>query len=367
MTIQRQYTLPNCSLKLEGLSTGDESDPMAPMTVVLNSECTFPEIAESLTGGRDFLNALVKTVSDYAQSILSGVAYPLTDEVSDERFVTLTAADNHRHRLAAIVPDDEGNSTRKVLELNSVQLFDLVEAVDQLLADTLALPDMTPQLSPLDRKYSRAAEPMAKRVIPAATGLSALAASAALLFMVPVPEFEPRPAEEQRSLSELVEEESTNLANSGNDDPEDDLIESPEVPFEGTTANRTEESPEASSDSVGTALGRLAAAPSITNEDTLDTLEETLEETLTTSLPEDASFETTLVYRVALSESGDLLGYKYENDAALNNVEETPLPDLVFLPIEPDETITEPIALFRVTFQPDGEVDAEAIAERETE
>lgn len=365
MTVQRQYTLPNCNLKLEGLSTGDESDPMAPMTVLLNSECRFPEIAESLTGGRDFLNALVKTVSDYAQSVLSGIAYPLAEDLSDEQSVTLTAGDNHRHRLAAIVADEKGNSTRKTIELNSVQLFDLVEAVDQLLADTLALPDMAPQLSSLNRKHSRSAEPAAKRVIPAAAGLSALAASAALVFMVPVPEFEPRPAEEQRSLSELVEEESANLAGSGNGDSDaEDAPESPDGASEGAIADEAD-TPDPLSESVGTALGRLAAAPTITDTDTLDTLENMLEDTLTSSLPDDASFEDSLVYQVALSESGDVLGYKYENDAALENVEETPLPDLVFLPVEPDEPITEPIALFRVTFQPDGEVDAELIEDSE--
>ncbi|MDB9524468.1 DUF4335 domain-containing protein [Oscillatoria sp. CS-180] len=352
MTVQRQYTLPNCNLKLEGLSTGDDSDPMAPMTVVLNSECSFPGMTESLSGGREFLNALVKTVSDYAQSLLSGIPHPLAEEVSEEHFVTLKAGDNHLHHLAAIVADAEGKSTRKTLELNSVQLFDLVEAIDQLLADTLALPDMTLQLSSLNRRHSRSAEPATKRVFPAAAGLSALAAAAALLFVVPVPEFEPEPTERRRSLTELIEEESANLSEGGSSS--DAGAEEADVPSEDAV---TEDS-----DSIGASLGRLANAPNITDEDALESLKDELEETLESELPEDIPFEEPLIYRVAVSETGDVLGYKYQNDAALTNVDDTALPELVFIPLDSEETITEPIAQFEVTFSPDGDVTAEAIA-----
>ena len=62
MTAQRQYILPNCNLIVEGLVTGEESDPTSPLTVVLNSECTFPGTPNRLSGGREFLNALVKTL-----------------------------------------------------------------------------------------------------------------------------------------------------------------------------------------------------------------------------------------------------------------------------------------------------------------
>lgn len=361
MTVQRHYTLPNCNLKLEGLAAGDETDPMAPLTVVLNSECAFPGVAETLSGGREFLNALIKTVSDYAQSMLSGVPHPLAEDATENHPVTLQLMANHRHCLVAMVAGPDGEQTRKSVELNSVQLFDLMEAVDQLLADTQTLPDMTLQISPLHRRYARPAEPASKRVVPAAAGLSALAASAALLFLIPVPEFEPqRPEREDQALSELVEDGETAVVDPETTDP--------------ATAETPEETTEAIAEdgavdpvTAGIALGRLSSAPVITDAEVLSELETDLENTLEDNLADDLTFEDSLVYRVAVSEAGDVLGYKYENEAALENIESTPLPDLTFIPVDPEAATDEPVAQFRVTFEADGDVTAEPIASDEAE
>ena len=357
MTVQRQYTLPNCNLKLEGLNTGDDTDPMAPLTVVLNSECIFPGTPHVLSGGREFLDALVKTVSDYAQSLLSGIPYPLPTEVSAAQPVTLQPGEHHRHHLMATVTDADGTATRQTLELNSVQLFDLVEAVDQLLADTLTLPDLTLQLSSLERRHARPAEPIAQRAVPAAVGLSTLAAAAALLFMPPVPEFEPQRQEsEGASLSELVEQEAANLAEaeSSPDDSETATGDRAEVT---TSDAATEVDPIA----AGIALGRLATAAAITDAETLSELEDELEDALEDALDAEASFEDALIYRVAVSESGDILGYKYENDAALTNIDDTPLPELTFIRVDATTTTDEAVAQFLVTFDADGDVTAEPI------
>ena len=355
MTVQRQYTLPNCNLKLEGLTAGDEGDPMAPLTVVLNSECTFLGLPDTLSGGRDFLNGLVQTVSDYVQSLLSGVPYPLVAEVSDEHPVALKLGSDRRHHLTAQVVDDQGAPTQKSLELSSVQLFDLMEAIDQLLADTLTLPDMTLQLSSLHRRHARPAEPAAQRALPAAAGLSALAAAAAVLFMVPVPEFEPARPEEEQAEAALVEE-GNGAAPAAPDGP-------PPEPTAATAGEETVADPVA----AATALGRLGAAPSITDADTLATLQEDLEATLTAALPEALPFEEDLVYRVAVSAAGDILGYKYENEAALINIDSTPLPELTFIPLDAEAAIAEPVAQYEITFTPEGEVEAEPIAPAESD
>lgn len=353
MTVQRQYTLPNCNLKLEGLTAGDETDPMAPLTVVLNSECAFPGISDTLSGGREFLNALVKTVSDYAQSILSGVPYPLADEVSADHPVTLRPADNHRHCLIATSTDAAGEQSRKQLELNVVQLFDLVEAVDQLLADTQTLPDMTLQLTPLHRRHARPTEPASKRMMPAAAGLSALAASAALLFMVPVPEFEPQPTErEEQAVSKSGEETASTTA-------ESELPPSSQTAESDETSATIAETSSVDPVTAGIALGRLSSATVIEDPEVIDELEADLESVLEDNLPEDRLFEASLVYRVAVSESGDILGYKYENEAALENINSTPLPELTFIPIAGEEAPDEAIAQFLVTFEAEGDVDAE--------
>ncbi|MEM0982307.1 MAG: DUF4335 domain-containing protein, partial [Cyanobacteria bacterium P01_H01_bin.58] len=106
MTTQRQYILPNCSLIVEGLVAGDESDITAPLTVVLNTECQFPGIAEPLQGGREFLDALIQAVSTYAQTVLSGVVTQATAQATAIAApVTLTLNEDHRHTLAADVTD----------------------------------------------------------------------------------------------------------------------------------------------------------------------------------------------------------------------------------------------------------------------
>jgi hypothetical protein len=354
MTVQRQYTLPNCNLKLEGLAPGDETDPTAPITIVLNSECTFPGTRGALTGGSDFLKALVHAVNEYAQSILSGVPYPVAEEMRDSQPVVLQPTDNQRHQLTATSTTDSGEPTRTTIQLTSVQLFDLVESIDQLLADSQTLPDMTLQLSSLHRRHARPTEPASKRVVPAVTGISALAAAAALLFMVPVPEFEPtRPEREGLSAADTDAEPSL----SGESVPPTESIED-ETTSEIVTDTDTVVDPV----QAGIALGRLSSAPAIADEETLAELGRDLETTLANNLPADTIFEESLVYRVAISEAGDILGYKYENDAALSLVDRTPLPDLTFIPVDSDAQIEEPIAQFRVSFEGDGEVVAEPIS-----
>ncbi|MEO1298879.1 MAG: DUF4335 domain-containing protein, partial [Cyanobacteria bacterium J06636_16] len=327
MTVQRQYTLPNCSLMVEGLSGGNDIDPMAPLTVVLNTEFTFPGNTDTLSGGREFLDALAKTVSSYAQSILSGIAYPMAEDMTDDTPVVLKPEANERHQLTANVTDSTGGAIRKTLTLSTVQIFDLMEAVDQLLADTQTLPDMTLQLSPLHRRHALPAEPIAKRAVPPAVGISALAASAALLFVVPVPDVERRLEEQAgQNPSSLVDEETPTTEIPTGEPPSTDSADSTESPAD-STIDEDEEAPVADAGAAGVALNRLSDAPAITDSDAIAQLEAQVEDTLGGALPETIPFEESLVYRIAVSESGDLLGFKYENDAALENIDNTPLPD----------------------------------------
>ena len=387
MTVQRQYILPNCNLVVEGMIAGDESDPTSPLTVVLNSEFTFPGTSDRLSGGREFLNAIVKTVSDYVQSLLSGVPHPLEESSSEAQPVALTPTEQHRHQLVATVAETDGATTQKTVELNSVQLFDLVEAVDQLLADNGTLPDLTLQVAPLNRRHARPAEPATRRVIPAAVGISTLAASAALLFLVPVPEFEPT-SRDEAEVSELVETETDDLANedaSAGDDPptasEDeaasettDAVDLDAAEAESASDEELvgDEDAAAGPVAAGIALGRLSSADAIADDDLLNDLEAELESQLESALAdladgEELPFEDSLTYRIAVSETGDILGYKYENDAALDYIDATPLPALTFIPVDVDSVAAEPVAQFRLTFDPDGTVMAEPIASETNE
>ncbi|GET43613.1 DUF4335 domain-containing protein [Microseira wollei] len=218
MTIQRQYSLPNCTLFLEGLSdatTGNRQLEMRPvMSILVNAECHLAGGKPTISGGREFFESLVKAVSRYAQAFLSGVPHPDEDGQALP-LVKIQQIDRHLHRL--ILQDPEhvavsngatGNSkamTSYQIDLTTVQLFDLVEAVDQFFADTQTLPDVSVPLVPVSRRYAKPDEPIAKKAAPAALGVSSLALAAIAFFLVPVPEVQkpqdPRPRSDANSLS----------------------------------------------------------------------------------------------------------------------------------------------------------------------
>lgn len=210
MTVKRQYTLPYCNLILEGLSA-NANDPLSPLTVLMNAECQLPGATDaSLTGGREFLDSLVTAVSRYGQQVLSGVSRPLATPGTPPPMVDLKPGESsHQHHLV-VRQQPLGASTVDTealppldIPLTTVQFYDLMEAVDQLLADTQTLPDLTAQIQSVSRRLVKPAEPVAKRAAPAALGAAALAAAGLALFFVPPPEFEPtRPDQESDTPAE---------------------------------------------------------------------------------------------------------------------------------------------------------------------
>jgi Domain of unknown function (DUF4335) len=115
MTIRRQYSLPNCTLVLDGLSDGSSTtgiaDPRPVMSSLFNAECHFVGHEQPLFGGRDFLTSLVTTVSNYAQEFLSGIPHPLQPQ-SDAKLVSLVkgSRDNIHHLQATL----DANSERAI-------------------------------------------------------------------------------------------------------------------------------------------------------------------------------------------------------------------------------------------------------------
>jgi hypothetical protein len=92
-------------------------------------------------------------------------------------------------------PTDE-SSHPLTLDLTTVQLFDLVEAVDQFIADRHTLPDFAVTIEPLSRRYRQPDEPFVQRAVPATLGAVSLVVLAAALYILPIPEVrrpEPKP------------------------------------------------------------------------------------------------------------------------------------------------------------------------------
>ncbi len=353
MTIQRQYRLPNCTLILEGLSdgaataVGGQLDTRPLMTMLVNAECRFVGQEQYLSGGRDFFESLVRSVSRYAQEFLSQVPHPKPHGDKPDLVQLQKLKDRNLHRLTVLpvaeaLPAGFGldmapNSTSYAanrqgvpvqMDLTTVQLFDLVEAIDQFLADRQTLPDLTVSVEPISRRYRKADQPIAQRAAPAAVGLSTLALSAIAFFVLPVPQVR-KPAAIQPSPSETAAKDANNK-------------------------NQPTGTPTSTPISDSELEKVLTQAPEITNPTQLGILQRFLYNKINQSWKNPDNVNEKLEYRLAVGKDGAIVGYKEVGRTPIDARQQTPLPDLLYLPTTGSITGTEPVAQFRIVFKPKG-------------
>lgn len=399
MNIQRQYSLPNCQLVVEGLSQGGmDTSGRPPIGVVTHVECRVVGHDRPLMGGREFLESLVTAVSEYAQEFLSGIPHPAAHHRNAADMVQLQKIDSNLHRLTVQpqVSNPQGKDKARIyqqpetpaaqLDLTTVQLFDLVEAVDQFYADAQTVPELALHLSPLSKRFASSQEPIAKRAVPAALGLAGLSAAAIALFLVPnPPNRRPDPTASTPAVSQPVASVTPSASPSpspeANPSPEASPESSPEAILQGRgSANASPSpSPEASpspnasvspsptaspSPSAEGAPSSqeleaiLRTAPEITDPQKIDrmipALQDKLYEGWNKKPPQ--TFTTDLNFQVGVAENGDILGFRFLNDAALTYVKETPLLDLRYNPTGAAAT-KEPIGEFLVVFKPNNVIE----------
>ncbi|MDA0269181.1 MAG: DUF4335 domain-containing protein, partial [Cyanobacteria bacterium] len=293
----------------------------------------------------DFLEGLIQAVNPYAQSLLSGVT-PAHAASKTTANVTLSPhGEGPYHSLALAITDKAGETPPVEVKLTNVQLFDLMEAVDQLLADSQTLPDLTLALTPLARRETQAQVPLAQQAAPIAIGTSGLAAAAALLFFLPVPELKPIRVEGSPTQEEASTPTSSADPGSSSDATPNADNTDLEISDETAAASRT--------------LARLSTAPEITDQETLEQLQADLAEALEADWTAPDDLAVPLTYEVAVSEAGDLLGYRHEDNVSLLNVESTPLPELTYTLLDIEAVAEEPVAQFEITLDPDGTVTVE--------
>ncbi|MBD2311813.1 DUF4335 domain-containing protein [Desertifilum sp. FACHB-1129] len=342
MSIRRQYSLPNCTLVLEGWndSSAGQLEARPLMSMLAGVECHLNG-QKTLIGGRDLLDSLVKTVNRYAQEFLSGIHIP--SDVKTPTAVEITPLDLQTHRLKiqpGVLENGQGSESLEV-DLSTVQLFDLVEAIDQLFADTQTLPEMTLSLAPVSRRYVKANIPLAERATPAAIGAGGLVLAAVLLYFVPVPEVN-RPTEPTRP-SETAPDGTPTGSPSPQASPTN---QSSLQPQNNAAANPP------SRDELEQALSQ---APEITDPTLLATLNRRLYEQVNSAWENRAQIDRELIYRVSVGQDGSILGYRPANPAAEDwNTQETPLFDLLYIPTDSSGTFEEAIAPFKVVFTPRG-------------
>lgn len=340
MTIQRQYSSPSCQLTLQGLSESHSPSESRPcMSMLMNAECKFMDSAgHSISGGRDFFESLVTRVSRYTQSMLSEVMVPETQDQSEPlQNVTLQKLDHHLHRLT-VYPDqhsglESGPKTQAMtVDLTTVQLFDLVETIDQFFADSRTLPDLTLNLQPASKRYVKPEQPTAQRIVPAAIGISSVALAAIAFLTLPVPEVK-RPRD-------LLPQPQTQDAPG---------TIPPGTPPDGLTQPQTPSS-EVSPQST------LTPSQTITNPEAINGLQSQLDEKLIQTWTVTPELTRPLIYRVSVAENGDIIGYASVNNATPEEEKLIPLPQLLYR-IPGDARPTEPVADFAVRFNPDGRLE----------
>jgi Domain of unknown function (DUF4335) len=349
--IQRQYSLPNCTLILDGMDDVTQSNPMdlrPIMALLLNAECHigngYGNLGKPLVGGREFFESLVNAVSLYAQEFLSGVHLPASAYSDKPQMVQMKRLAPNQHELS-YEPQQESNPNAKPekISLTTVQFFDLVEAIDQFVADTQTLPFWSLNLSPVAKKFAPKGA-MGKQVVPAALGLSGLAIAALAIFALPIPQV--KQPESIRAGANTTSSPAPSTAPSSPPSPQ------PSASPQATASPTAEPNP------IKTDL--MAAAP-ITDPVEVAKLQQQLRETLTSKIKLGAKIPEALVYRVSVGKDGQIVGYKPEGDIALKSERETPLPDLLVVPAADKKP--ESIADYRVTFQPENRIQIQPWSE----
>ena len=193
--MKRQYILPNCNLVLEGLEDPDAESAdilsgQAPMSTLINAECHLLNSNQKLSGGSVFLQNLADAVSNYAQGFLSGLFKPDSNKTEYPQISIAQVPEKHLHRLS-LEPEPNSEEAKTEIEITTIELFDLVDAIDQLYADRSTLPNMALELKPISKRYRKPEKPLAERLTPVAIGFSSLAIAAGALFMIPIPELAP--------------------------------------------------------------------------------------------------------------------------------------------------------------------------------
>ncbi len=337
MTIRRQYSLPNCTLILEGLNDGTSNsgqpDPRPLMSIVVNVECHLAGQPKPLTGGREFLEGLVTSVSNYAQEFLSGIPHPQLVNQNPAVVLLKKGSNKNLHHLilqpnsvTSPVPVASGMGQKPAmpqqvqLDLTTVQLFDLVEAVDQFLADSRTLPDFSVPLKPLPKRYVGAADPLKKWAVPGAVGLTSLAVCAIAFSLVPVPKVQP---------------------------PEE--LATPKTEQSKTTPSPTPSTP-VSSDIEAL----LKSVPEIYDPTQLHYLQRKLYNQIDEAWTDRSHFSKNLIYRVGVGKDGAMVVYQPVNEAARSSLQETPIPKLSYLRTDNTNTSSEALAQFKVVLAKGG-------------
>jgi len=334
ITLQRQYSLPNCTLVLEGLSdpsTTGQADIRPVMSLLINAECHLPGQDTPIIGGREFFESLVTEVSLYAQEFLSGIQLPRQTHRARPSFVKFERLDRIYHRMNVEKGANHPLSEERSVDLTTVQLFDLVEAIDQFVTDTQTLPCWSLNLSPVPKRYGRPGEPLAKQVVPASFGVSGLALAAIAFFSLPI-----------------MQVKTPECLSPGAADCPAAVRKNASLAASPTISPRSAASPTATVSSNPTAT----PATELTDVAAIESLQLKLYDAINHNWQGKPVFDRDLIYRVRVRQDGTILQFQPDNQPANEFAKNTPLPQLS-KPTDPNASAESAVS-FKVVFKPSG-------------
>ncbi|NJN60602.1 MAG: DUF4335 domain-containing protein [Coleofasciculaceae cyanobacterium RL_1_1] len=367
MSVRRKYSLPGCTLILEGVTT--EANGRRPtISAVVNAECHILGQAQILAGGQGFLQQLTETLSAYTQSLLSGIV-----PIVPEGHIVIEPLPPLQHRLTIT---DPGLEAPVSLDLSTLQLFDLLESLDQMLADARTLPGWSLDLKPLTRHQARLDPPITERATPAAIGLSSLAVAAIVLFFLPIPEVrrptEPIPVSAEEAAQTTTTNEAAGSApptdptqtaeadaakSSGSAAEKNDSTDTDSKPKDAAETKATTDSQTPRSLNSDTQSDTNSEPEIIADSDQLYALNLKLDQDLSANWDSDTAPPTDREYRVSVGRDGAIIGYIGRSEGAESYVDSTPLPDLIYVPAEAGSAKVEAQADFRVVFSDSGTIE----------
>ncbi|BBD61522.1 hypothetical protein NIES2109_43500 [Nostoc sp. HK-01] len=357
MNIQRKYSLPNCTLLLEGLSDASRAAHLQELrpelSILVNVECYISGYKQPLVGGREFFESLVRAVSGYAQEFLSNVPNPQAHN-QDSELVELQKIDHNRHRLIIHAESTteglESNANQAKspiqIDMNTVQLFDLVEAVDQFFADTQTLAELSLELQPVTRRYGGANEILLKQAVPASIGVASVAVAAVAFSLIPPPQIrtpEPQPETQSSATPTPITTATPSTTPSAANSP---LASATPI---AATVNPTP-APTAATPPTKDLEALLNTVSEITDPSQLRALNRQVWNQLDPAWSNRSAIKDDLVYRVGVAGDGAIVGYKAVNQGSNDGIELTPLPKVLYNPAKRSAITNEPIAQFKVVF-----------------
>ncbi len=207
MSINRQFSLPNCVFILEGFSNSSDAGVARPeLSILTRFECYFAREKQALVGGLDLLESLISATNDSVQACISGVPSAHRKTSASSPRVEINPVNDG---FELIVPEDllsqgltepskEAETAGVQMQISAVQLFDLMEAIDQLTADQQTLPTLQNVIRSRSRSQTLSGSVLVEKSAPVALGAASVAAAAAAFFLVPAPKV---PAPKPQSIT----------------------------------------------------------------------------------------------------------------------------------------------------------------------